>query len=362
MKLQRIDRLTPLADIIGLLGNVAPVTPVERDVTHCLGCVLAEDLVAPRSTPALPVALRDGWAVLADALAGAGPYAPLPVNPVPRWVNQGDQLPAGADSVAPFDAINFSGESAQAIAQVVPGEGVLQQGEDARSGAILKRAGSRLRAVDAAAAAFAGARAKARKPRFALLQGGEHKASLVSGFLANAIVQRGGVIEMGGWALDRAAQIDCDAVISVGGTGSGQNDRAISTLASLGGVAVYGIAIAPGESSALGTVQGRPVLLLPGRFDAALAGWLLIGQPLLDALAGYSEGDKTTTVTLTRKIASAPGIAEVVPLRCEGNEATPLASGVLSLQSLSAAQGWVLVPADSEGFAEGTTVEMRPLP
>jgi molybdopterin biosynthesis enzyme len=41
---------------------------------------------------------------------------------------------------------------------------------------------------------------------------------------------------------------------------------------------------------------------------------------------------------------------------------TPLASGYLPLQALARADGYVLVPAGSEGFAAGTRVQMRPLP
>ena len=41
----------------------------------------------------------------------------------------------------------------------------------------------------------------------------------------------------------------------------------------------------PGETTALGFAGDRPVLLLPGRFDAALAGWLTIGRRMLARLA-----------------------------------------------------------------------------
>jgi molybdopterin biosynthesis enzyme len=40
----------------------------------------------------------------------------------------------------------------------------------------------------------------------------------------------------------------------------------------------------------------------------------------------------------------------------------PLASGYLPLQSLLRADGWILVPPDSEGYAPGSRVAVRPLP
>jgi molybdopterin molybdotransferase len=361
---QRIERLTPLAEAIASLKAVAkPVVPIELSLGECAGLVLADDLVSLRATPSHAVALRDGWAVRADLLTGAGPYAPLPLDP-PPWVNAGDKLPAGADSVAPLEAVAFAGQTAQAVAQVFPGEGVLPPGGFARGGAVLCAKGTRLRAVDIAAAKLAGiARAKIRKPRVALLQASERDISSTVDFLARAIARQGGSAEISGAAPANflASPFEADAVIALGGTGGGNNDSAVSTLASHGEVVLHGIAIAPGETSALGQTQGKPVLLLPGRFDAALAAWLLVGRELLTALAASMEGETTIPVTLARKIASAPGLAEIVPVRCEGDRATPLASGVLSLETLAGAQGWVLVPPESEGFAEGAVVEMRPL-
>ena len=60
----------------------------------------------------------------------------------------------------------------------------------------------------------------------------------------------------------------------------------------------------------------RPVLLLPGRIDAAIAGWLTMGLPLIDRLAGSSEGaDPSTVAPLARKVASPIGLVEIVPVR-----------------------------------------------
>jgi molybdopterin biosynthesis enzyme len=63
-------------------------------------------------------------------------------------------------------------------------------------------------------------------------------------------------------------------IVAIGGTGSGRNDESVRTLARAGTVQFHGIGITPGETTALGFVGARPVLLLPGRIDAALAGWL----------------------------------------------------------------------------------------
>jgi molybdopterin biosynthesis enzyme len=101
------------------------------------------------------------------------------------------------------------------------------------------------------------------------------------------------------------------------------------------------------------------VLVVPGRLDAALAVWMVVGRALLRGLAGGADEDVTMVLPLTRKIASTVGLAEVVPVRRRGHEAEPLAGGFLPLKALARADGFVLVPADSEGYPAGAAVAVR---
>ena len=95
---------------------------------------------------------------------------------------------------------------------------------------------------------------------------------------------------------------------------------------------MHGVAISPGETAAFGIAGERPVLLLPGRIDAAIAAWLVMGLPLIDRLAGSSEGaDPSSVAKLTRKIASPVGLAEIVPVRLMTHGVEPIASGYLPL-------------------------------
>jgi molybdopterin molybdotransferase len=55
-------------------------------------------------------------------------------------------------------------------------------------------------------------------------------------------------------------------------------------------------------------------------------------------------------------------MAEVVPVRCRDGKAEPIASGYLPAQAIAQADGWILVPADSEGYPAGAHVMVRPLP
>jgi molybdopterin biosynthesis enzyme len=357
---QRIGRLTPLHTVLARIDAlVAPVAPREVESAAAVGRILAGDvMLMPR--PAVAVALRDGWAVSADLTQDAGPYAPVPL-PDAKKIDAGEAMPAGADAVAEIDAIAFREGHAQALAPVTAGEGVLPAGAD-HDGGTFAPEGCRLSALEAAALA---GRILVREPRVRVV--GPRRDRIMDAaadLLAHAITAAGGAaVLVPAENLDAALQAqDADAVISIGGTGRGRNDAAVATLARSGQVEAHGIAISPGETAAFGMIERRPVLMLPGRIDAVLAGWHLLGQPLLARLAASREEPRPMRARLARKVASSLGLAEFVPVRLRDGEAEPFGGPYLRLQTLARADGWILVPADSEGYPEGTTVMVRPLP
>jgi len=182
--------------------------------------------------------------------------------------------------------------------------------------------------------------------------------------LARALNARGCAIRRSAGDLDAAlADSADDAVIAIGGTGSGRDDASVATLARHGRVVAHGVGISPGETAAFGMTGDRPVLLLPGRIDAAIAAWLTMGLPLVDRLAGSSEGSSPSTVAmLTRKVVSPIGLVEVVPVRLMKHGAEPIASGYWPLAPLANTDGWILVHANSEGLQAGSEVVIRPWP
>ena len=368
--LQRIARLTPLCAILALIDSrLGPVKARKYASGAAAGLTLADDIVtAQRPTAAL--ALTDGFAVDAAAVADAGPYAPVRLASLPRWVGAGEFLPSGFDAVAPRDAVIERGESIEVIAPVVTGQGVLAAGGDAAAQTVLRRAGERLRDIDCALAASAGfAELNIREPRIWIARGQAGAPMPVDAglaMLARFVGKAGGAVHGESTQLHEAlARDEADAVIAVGGTGDGAGDDSVRTLARLGQVAAHGIAISPGETAAFGFAGARPVLLLPGRLDAVLAVWLLLGRSLVAKLAGGAgDGDHepARALPLKRKATSTIGMTEIVPVRCAGGMAEPLASGYLSLTALAQSDGWIVVPADSEGFPQGAPVSVRSWP
>jgi len=364
-ELQRIARLTPLADVLSSFDlSVGPVAARLETLARAVGLTLAADVVAASGHPPAALALRDGFAVRADETLDASAYAPAQLS-LPLRIEVGTPLPSGTDAVAPPDAVETRGAQAFALAAVTAGDGVLLPGADTSAGLKLRLAGARLRHIDLALLTALGVeQVMVRQPRVRVVP--THNDPVVRGaaaFVAQAIGGESGTAVTGGTTLEAAlTDSGVDAVVAVGGTGGGRNDGSVTTLARLGRVQVHGIGITPGETTALGFVGPRPVLLLPGRLDAALAGWLTVGRRLLARLAFRLIEDQPFSAELSRKIASPLGLAEVVPVRRRLGKVEPVASGYLSMQALARAEGWILVPAGSEGYPPGAHVVVRPWP
>ncbi len=365
-EIQRIARLTPLADVLASFDlSVGPVEPREEAVSKALGLTLAASAVIAAGHPKAALALRDGYAVRSDATLDASSYAPAPLSPSPTRVEMGDAIPVGADAVTALDAVQTRGAQMQALAAVAPGEGVLAPNADATADLQLRLAGARLRRIDVALLTALGVeRVLVRQPRVRVVKAGV--GNVIRGaatFIASAVASESGVAVTGDTTLEAALNdASADMVVAIGGTGSGRNDESVRTLARVGTVQFHGIGITPGETTALGFVGARPVLLLPGRIDAALAGWLTVGRRMLARRAFRLIEEQPFAAELARKIASPLGLAEVVAVRRRLGKVEPVAQGYLSMQALAQAEGWILVPADSEGYAPGARVVVRPWP
>jgi molybdopterin biosynthesis enzyme len=360
---QIITRLTALADVLTAVDAVKPVAPRDVAPRDAVGRVLAADVVLPADMPAAPVAVRDGFALTSDLTHDASPYAPVALPVMPARIDAGDPVPPDADAVAPFDAVTIRHGRAEVLAPVASGEGVLPRGGDAAAGHILRRAGTRVRQSDAAVFAAIGvARVGIHKPRLRLVVARPDPAlDVILAMVENDIGRFGNALSDNAMPLDRELRDEnCDALIVVGGTGSGRKDNSVQTLARIGEVTFHGIGLSPGETAALGRAGTRPVLMLPGRLDAACAVWQVIGRRLLHRLAGFSEPEPSITGALSRKITSTVGVADFIPVALSGDRVEPLASKVLPLAALARAAGFVLVPPESEGYPAGTSVTVSP--
>jgi molybdopterin biosynthesis enzyme len=366
---QHIARLLPLDQALAALDAVTPVPSRDIATQSAYGRILAADAVGSmRPTQAL--ALRDGWAMRSDLTLDVTSYAPTLLASPPLRLDAGDPLPADSDAVAPLDSVIVREDTAEVMATVVPCEGVLLPGIDVEAGRVLRHKGERLSETDIAALCSAGlAQVSVREPRITVFRAQRFGAvaDAAAAFVARAVAGAGGVSPpecqpQPSGAESMLQSPDFDAAIVIGGTGTGRHDTSVDTLRRIGRVEFHGIGLTPGETLAFGWIDAKPVLLLPGRLDAVLAGWLIFGRRLVAKLCGAAqEQDEAREFRLSRKVTSTIGMAEIVPVRVSADGVEPLASGYLPLSSL-VSDGWILVPPEREGYAAGSPVMVRPWP
>jgi molybdopterin biosynthesis enzyme len=362
----RFGSLTPLSETLArLLALIQQIKPRSFPIRSAVGRVLAEPLRPPRNVPEHAISLRDGWAIASSATVGASSYSPVPVAGQVAWVENGQPLPGGTDAVLPPDGVSRHGGFTEIVVAVAPGEGVRRAGQDATAHMVLRADGERLRRSDVAIALAAGIEhavvREARVRIVALLapdaRGGSEE--IVTRFVEEAGAVAEPVVASGRDPVSISAALDdagFDLCAIIGGTGLGRADHSAGALARAGSLVAHGIALRPGETAGCGVVGARPVILVPGRLEAALAATLLLVLPCLDHLTGAGPRRPTWSGRLTRKVSSSIGMTELVLLRSSEEGFEPLAVGDLTLGAVAAADAWLAVAADREGFAAGETV------
>jgi len=122
------------------------------------------------------------------------------------------------------------------------------------------------------------------------------------------------------------------------------------------------VAMRPSAPTGMGRMGGTLVFLLPGNPVSCLAGYDFFAARAVRRLGGRPGGWPHATVrgTLARKITSEIGRMDYcrVVLGAEGVEPIAL-SGASILSSTTRADGFVVIPGDSEGYGPGTEVTVR---
>jgi molybdopterin biosynthesis enzyme len=354
--------LTPLdTALAALLRGVAPVTVEELPLLEAAGCVSAGMPLLPAHPPR-DIAAVDGWALSASDLVGASSYSPLPLAGLPVWVEAGDAMPAGCDCVLDVDAVEVSGPFAQVMAEGLPGQGIVRAGRDIAENAPAAATGCPVDSAALLLARVAGAnKLSVRRPRLRIINvpGATMTLQMIADLASAAGLDVSAHDSASRDAASIAAALDvsaCDLLLTIGGTGVGRADAAVTALAERGAKLAHGLALQPGRTAAAGRIGNVPVVALPGSPGQALAVWLALVLPLIDRMSARRPR-RAVTLPLARKIASSVGIAEIALLAEEHKTWTPLAVGEWPLQAMARADAWLLIPASHEGFAAGEPVD-----
>jgi molybdopterin molybdotransferase len=376
--------------------NVCVLPSEEIPVAESHRRRLAAAYHAPCDLPPEDVAAVDGFALYAAETSGLDSYHPdflsllgaaTPGNPflgeLARRsvvkIMEGSLLPKGADAVVPLILGEEQGKGVNLYGQVAPGENVRRRGADMREGELLLEAGAPLRPQDLAVLTSCGLQRVhvVVRPRVRIvILGGESvgpdapsRSFEAISVLLRACVERssGKVTEVVRLTEDWEAirgnlkVPGADVILIVRGGSQGSKDAAAEALADAGELAMLGIALEPARWSGLGRVGKSLVFLLPGDLVSCLCGYDCLVAPVLGRFGGCEWGRfrRQTEGVLTRKISSSLGLVEQVWVRVSEAGIEPLATGGAGgLSTLLAADGYVLVPEDCEGYAAGTRLSV----
>jgi molybdopterin biosynthesis enzyme len=120
------------------------------------------------------------------------------------------------------------------------------------------------------------------------------------------------------------------------------------------GLTHHGLALAPGAGSGV----GNRLILLPARFDGAMAAVVALVLPALAKLGAWRLAGERHPVTA--KLASSPGWSELVLLQRAAGHWRPLAIGDAPLAAILAADGAAILAANEEGVPAGAEVTAIP--
>jgi molybdopterin molybdotransferase len=150
-------------------------------------------------------------------------------------------------------------------------------------------------------------------------------------------------------------------VLVSGGSSTGPEDHAPGIVAQWGEIAAHGIALRPASPAGLGFLNGIPIALLPGNPVSCLCAYDFFGGRIVRRLGGRPPDWHYRSIErpLACKLVSALGRVDYARVRLSGDRVEPLAiSGASILSSTTRADGFVVIPADREGYAEGSLVKV----
>jgi molybdopterin molybdotransferase len=372
--------------------------PAERvPVDSAAGRVLAAELVALIAVPEFDRAAMDGYALRGTESTGAGDYNLLefPVvghalpgrpfdGPVPHGaavrIMTGAPMPVGLDAVVPAEYVNAAEQRIAISRAVAPGQHVGHVGEDIARGSAALPAARHLRPQDLGLAASLGMADLdvVRKPCVRLLVTGNevrptgtpkgpYEIYDANSVMLRALVERdGGIVESHLLLGDDATRIaealtapGADVILVSGGSSVGAEDHAPRLVAERGLLAIHGVAMRPSSPAGMGRIGQTLVFLLPGNPVSCLCAYDFFAGRAIRRLGGRPADwpYRPTHERVARKIVSEVGRVDYVRVKVSEQGVEPLAlSGASVLSSTTRADGFVVVPAESEGHGPGAEV------
>ena len=399
-------------------GVLRPLSGEKIDATDSLGRVTAEAVAAKISSPFYHSSAMDGYAVRFAETFGASERNPkrLKTGDQAVYVDTGDPMPDGFNAVIMIEDVNVirhntnpplppfpftsasppeygkagqneNTEYIEIISPATPWQHVRVIGEDIVATELILPENQVVRPVDIGAM-LAGGHTEVlvrQRPKIVIIPTGteivEPGSNLERGDIIeyNSRILGGLVSEWGGDPVRfsiipdnleklKKAILDAhgmgDMIIVNAGASSGSEDFTAKAIGDLGEIVLHGVNIKPGKPVILGWVRGKPILGIPGYPVSAFITFTLFAKPIIYKWQGIEiKEPETLKAKISRQVASSLGQEEFIRVKLGkvGDHfiATPVTRGAGVLMSLVRADGFLRVPAMSEGIGAGSEVEVE---
>ena len=375
-----------------------PAEEVALDAAH--GRVLAADVVAAVSLPGFDNSAMDGYAARHAEVAGATAGSPvrLPVaedipagrtDVVPlapgtvQRIMTGAPLPPGADVVVPVELTDARTDVVEIRDAPARGAHLRAAGEDVVEGAVVLTAGTPLGAAQLGVAAAVGGTAVrvARRPEVLILSTGSELVApgsplrpgqiyeSNSRLLAAAVEEAGGVPRTLHFVPDdvdqflstvRGALATADLLVTSGGVSAGAYEVVKDAFGELGTVQFVKVAMQPGGPQGAGTVDGVPVVTLPGNPVSSFVSFEVFVRPALRRALGHRQPQRLQVpARLSGPLRSPAGRRQYLRGRYDAGEVSQVGGpGSHLVAHLARANCLVVVPEDVTELPAGAQVDV----
>lgn len=407
--------MLPLSDAQQRLREtMSPINDIEQvNLITALDRIIADDLISTINVPGYDNSAMDGYALRAEDLKqqqpltlvgksfAGSPYDGSIISGQCVRIMTGAVIPAGADTVVMQE--NSDNQGNTKVGDVInfshtpkAGDNIRRAGEDISIGATVLDKGRRLSPADLGLLASIGIAQVTvyRKLRVALFSTGDElrlpSEELDAGciydsnrFVIRAMLERMNVdiLDLGIISDDpdtlknafTSACLSCDAIVTSGGVSVGEADFTKSTLAEMGEIGFWKVAIKPGKPFAFGTLKDKPedtncyFFGLPGNPVSATVTLHQLALPALRELAGEKVPNSVThSIPTQTDLRKSPGrmdfqrgkLTQTADGSYKVKTTGKQGSGILT--SISQADCYLVLALDDESKKAGDLINVLP--
>jgi molybdopterin molybdotransferase len=389
-----------------VLENTPVLNTVSVPIIEARNMVLAEDLYSTDDIPPFNVAVIDGFAVLNEDISKASPNVPIilkldgEVKVGCPWtevvqpghavkVVTGAAVPEGTNAIVSAEfAVRDSTQRVKIYKPQKPYEYIFAKGDDIAAGSIVLNKGKVLTGADIGILAALGKQEVFchRRPRVPFFASGNDLNPLDQP-LQNGKIRAGNTFVLQAQLHEYGAEpvnlgiigADCEEVkanikkaldgdMFLTSVGSSMDDfdfiKGILQRAGMD-LKFWKVAIRPGKPLIFGTIDGKPVFGLPGNHLSSMVILEEFVRPAICKMQGKKETRRTEVYArLDRDVKGGGGITHFIraeiKITDDGFLAIPSGHRTSpSVMALSAANGFIVVPQETNHICAGETVKVQ---